>query len=94
MVEHFKVLYYFYSEHPTQSISLERDGRARGMGDEKLPDYIRKAPWYVAGTGSGGLEHQRAPQNRSRDDYSRDAQEILEAGIRSAKLGEQVKLPL
>tara|TARA_A100001037_G_C15081767_1_gene604639 strand:+ start:192 stop:1223 length:1032 start_codon:yes stop_codon:yes gene_type:complete len=36
---------------------------------------------------------QRDPFILSRDDYSRDAQEILEAGIRSAKLAEQIKLP-
>ena len=37
---------------------------------------------------------QRDPFILSRDDYSRDAQEILEAGIRSANLGERIKLPL
>ena len=40
------------------------------------------------------VKNGQEPWLLCRDEFSRDAQEILEAGIRSAKTGQQVDLPL
>lgn len=58
---------------------------------------VPEAPAWLANSATHLAEvvkRDREPWLLCRDGFSREAQEILEAGIRSAKTGEQVALPL